>query len=251
MALCPARLNRYSSWAELSTKGSADPLPPKVAVTYGFQCGGGPALPGEAPQNRIERPKDTVEITPQDVQQKKFDTSKRGFDTQQVGVFLDQMAAALASRDRELHECKTEIEALNRAVANVRENEEAFRLTMTAATQAKEEMLRRAAEEAKRIEAAAREAAELISDRAAIDAEDAAASLRREVAGLREERAALEAKITDLTASAQTVRNSLDELGAVHEETARPALELVVDRKPDTQRERGDGLAARVGDLRG
>jgi len=188
-----------------------------------------------------------VEITPQDVQQKQFDQVKRGFDPQQVGMYLDQMAAALASRDRELHEAHTEIEALGRAVADVKQNEEAFRLTMTVATQAKEEMLRLASEEAAKIEEDARTAAALVVERSRFDAEDQVATVKREVEMLQAERSRLESGLKELR------NDSWEEAPIVDREAKnRPPLELVVDQGhavapiPDAAE-----LAARVGDLRG
>jgi len=191
-------------------------------------------------------------MTPQDVQQKQFDRAKRGFDPQQVGLFLDQVAAALAMRDRELHEARTEIEALGREVVDVKQNEEAFRLTMMAATEAKEEMLRRASEEADKIEADARTAADLMLERARSEAEDEATRLRNEVEHLETEKKRVGLQLADVRASAQTAHNSLEELVAGQETSGRPPLELVVDQDDHpVQDEESSGLAARVGDLRG
>lgn len=187
-----------------------------------------------------------MEITPQDVQQKQFDQVKRGFDPQQVGIYLDQMAAALASRDRELHEARTEIEALGRAVADVKQNEEAFRLTMTAATQAKEEMLRRASEEAAKIEEDARAAAALLTERSRFDAEDQIASAKREVEVLQAERARLESQLEQLR-DPNSEELPLVDQGAGN----RPSLELVADHAQGVAMPDAAALSARVGDLRG
>ncbi|NND04643.1 MAG: DivIVA domain-containing protein [Acidimicrobiia bacterium] len=191
-----------------------------------------------------------MELTPQDVQQKKFERAKRGFDPQEVGAFLDKVAAAVAARDRELHEARTEIEALNRAVVDVKQNEEAFRLTMNAATEAKEEMLRRAAEDAKRLEDEARQGAEVIVERARVEAESRIVSIKREVEALREEKKRLEHQIADMRGTAATVQNSLDALDIPEASNGRPALELVVDKNNPVSPEPSE-LAARVGDLRG
>ena len=187
-----------------------------------------------------------MEITPQDVQQKQFDQVKRGFDPQQVGMYLDHMAAALASRDRELHESRTEIEALGRAVADVKQNEEAFRLTMMAATQAKEEMLRGASEEATQIEEDAKAAAALLTERSRFDADDKIASARQEVEALRAEHARLESQLEELRGQ------SAEELPLVDQVAGkRPPLELVVDRARGVAMPGAAAPSARVGDLRG
>ena len=217
-----------------------------------FDSASGPVEPEGRRQRESRKVADTLDMTPQDVQQKQFDRAKRGFDPQQVGLFLDQVAAALAMRDRELHEARTEIEALGREVVDVKQNEEAFRLTMIAATEAKEEMLRRASEEATKIEEEARAAADLILERARVDAEDEATRLRREVEMLETEKQRVDLQLADVRASAQTAHNSLEELAAGQETSGRPPLELVVDQDDQpVQDEEPSGLAARVGDLRG
>lgn len=190
-------------------------------------------------------------MTPQDVQGKQFDRAKRGLDPQQVGVFLDQVAAALAGRDRELHEARTEIEALGREVTDVKRNEEAFRLTMIAATEAKEEMLNRASEEAAKIEEDARASAELTMERARVEAEHRAAALRREIELLEAEKQRIELQLDDVRASAATAHKSLEKPAAGQESSGRPPLELVVDQDDSIEADEPSGLAARVGDLRG
>ncbi len=187
-----------------------------------------------------------MEITPQDVQQKQFDQVKRGFDPQQVGTYLDQMAAALAARDRELHEAHTEIAALGRAVSDVKQNEEAFRLTMTAATQAKEEMLRRATEAAEKLESEARDSVALMIERGKVDAEDQVATVERELESLQGERARLEAQLVELRSQGP------DDAGSTEPtDSNRPPLELVVDQQHAPAEPDASELAARVGDLRG
>lgn len=189
----------------------------------------------------------SVEMTPQDVQHKTFERVKRGFDPQQVGMYLDHVAAALAARDRQLHELHTEIAALERAVVDVKENEEAFRLTMMAATQAKEEMLRQAAEAAGRIEDEARAGAELILERARVDAEDQVATVKREIENLQGERKVLERQLQDLRGGAQDPATAKP----TAESAGRPSLELVVDTPHGADGSGGSGLAARVGDITG
>ena len=136
-----------------------------------------------------------LDISPQQVQEKQFDRVKRGFDPQQVGMFLDQVAAAIAGRDRQLHEARTEIDALGREVTDAKQHEEAFRLTMMAASEAKEEMLRKAAEQAQQIETEARSAAELLVERARVDAEDQSLALQREIESLNAEKKRLNLRL--------------------------------------------------------
>lgn len=190
-------------------------------------------------------------MTPQDVQGKQFDRAKRGCDPQQVATFLDQVAAVLAGRDRELHEARTEIEALSREVTDVKRNEEAFRLTMMAATEAKEEMLQRASEEAAKIEDNARASAELTMERARVEAEHRAAALQREIELLEAEKQRIELQLGDVRSSAEAAYSALERPTAGQESSGRPPLELVVDQDDTIEAGGPSGLAARVGDLRG
>lgn len=191
-----------------------------------------------------------MEITPQDVQQKQFDYVKRGFDPQQVGVFLDQLAAALAKRDRTIQEARSQIEALGSIDAEADQNREAFRLTLTVATETMDEMLRMAGERAAQIEEDAKAAAELLLERARVEADDKTTSLKRELESLERERARLESQLAESRAAAEA-----DQAGVATDQEQQAAerrpLELVVDRDEAGPGADGSGLAARVGDLRG
>ena len=193
-----------------------------------------------------------MEITPQDVQQKQFDQVKRGFDPQQVGVFLDQVAATLAKRDHTIADAYAKIEKLGSAGNESSENQDAFRLTMTVATETMEEMLRMAGQRAAEIEEEARAAAELLVERARVDAEDKVASVKRDLASLETEKARPQSQ--SAAAGDDAAEPTAD---SGQQPTARRPLELVVDRLEGEQSDDGDqdgtgsGLAARVGDLRG
>ena len=109
-----------------------------------------------------------MEITPAEVQSKQFDQVKRGFDPQQVGAFLDTIAGVLARRDEMLIAANAEIERLRKLDSPVpAEAQEAFRLALDAAAQAKADLLQTAAAEAERIQSEARAAAEIIVKQAA------------------------------------------------------------------------------------
>ncbi len=170
-----------------------------------------------------------MEITPQDVQQKQFDLVKRGFDPQQVGMFLDQVAATLAKRDHSIHDARAEIEALSQGTSDAEQNQEAFRLTMTVATQTMEEMLRKAEERAARIEEEARTSAEFVVERAKLDAEDQVTSVKRELESLRAERTRLESQMAELRGPGQS-ESSRDPGPSDPQGGGRRPLELVVDR---------------------
>ena len=214
----------------------------------------GAGLAGRRPGKRLEKQRkgqrSIVEMTPQDVQQKQFDYVKRGFDPQQVGVFLDQLAATLARRDRIIEEACSEIEELCRAGSEADQNREAFRLTLTVATETMEEMLRMAGERAAQIEEEAKANAELLLERTRVEADDRMTSLKRELERLEAERSRLESQLAETRATPDA-----DQSGAATDQEAqapeRRPLELVVDRDDATPQDDGSGLAARVGDIRG
>jgi cell division initiation protein len=192
-----------------------------------------------------------VEVTPRDVQHKQFDYVKRGFDPQQVGVFLDQVAATLVERDGALNEARAELDAASRTDAGALENQEAFRLTLSVAAETMEEMLRSAGERASRIEEEANTAAEVLVERARIEAEDKVASVKKQLELLEGERTRLESWIAERGESDPPERSSGDAGGSDEPTSDRPSLELVVDRAQEADAADGSGLAARVGDLRG
>jgi len=82
-----------------------------------------------------------VELEPAEIRQKRFEFVKRGYDPATVEKYLDQIAAEMERRDRELSEVSGTIERFEREIAESKGSEEALRLTLVAATQAKEEML--------------------------------------------------------------------------------------------------------------
>lgn len=102
---------------------------------------------------------EVVELEPAEIRQKRFEFVKRGYDPPSVERFLDQIAGEIERRDRELSEVSATMERFEREIAEARGSEEALRLTLVAATQAKEEMLRAARNEADELVASATERA--------------------------------------------------------------------------------------------
>ena len=82
-----------------------------------------------------------LELTPAEIRRQQFEQVRRGFDPQEVGVFLEKVAAMVSSRDKDLSDKDAEIQRLERALDEAKAAEEAVRLTMVAATKAKDEIL--------------------------------------------------------------------------------------------------------------
>ncbi len=101
-----------------------------------------------------------MELTPSEIRRQQFEQVRRGFDPQEVGVFLERVAEMIASRDREIAAARAEIQKLERGLDEARSAEEAVRLTMVAATRAKDEILAGANEDADELLATARARAE-------------------------------------------------------------------------------------------
>jgi cell division initiation protein len=82
-----------------------------------------------------------LELTSTEIRRQQFDQVRRGFDPQEVGVFLERVATMVAERDKEIASTRSEIKRLERELDEARAAEEAVRLTMVAATKAKDEIL--------------------------------------------------------------------------------------------------------------
>ncbi len=105
-----------------------------------------------------------MELTPAEIRSQQFDQVRRGFDPQEVGVFLERVSAMLAARDKTIEARDAEITRLERALEEARAAEEAVRLTMVAATKAKDEILSGASDDAGRLVDSARSEASAIID---------------------------------------------------------------------------------------
>jgi DivIVA domain-containing protein len=117
-----------------------------------------------------------VDLSPSDIRRRQFEQVRRGFDPQEVGVFLEQVAEIVAAREKEVASARAEVQRLERALTEARSAEEAVRLTMVAATKAKDEILSGAQGEA-----------DQVVDEARAEADAALESARREALALLEE----------------------------------------------------------------
>lgn len=112
-----------------------------------------------------------MEITASSVARKQFSKRKRGYDTKEVAAYLDTVGSVMAGYERDLNQLAAKIEKLQDQLVGARQAEEAVKLTIIAASQAKEEMLTKAQQEADRmVEAAVSDAAAVRADAETVEA---------------------------------------------------------------------------------
>ncbi len=163
-----------------------------------------------------------VELTASEIRRQQFEQVRRGFDPQEVGVFLERVAEMIASRDREIASARAEVQKLERALDEARSAEEAVRLTMVAATKAKDEILAGANEDAGELLQTAQERAE-----------EALTAARREALTLIEESrqdaeklmASAKAEHEELLGSLDVLRTVVKKTGSLLKGMAAGALE--------------------------
>ena len=101
-----------------------------------------------------------MSITPNEILEKEFAVKFRGYDREEVGAFLEEVANYLATVIRERNELKDRVLAFKKQIAMLKQQEAEFRRALTAAHQAAEDM-----------KSGAQKEAELIIDRAKLDAD--------------------------------------------------------------------------------
>lgn len=106
-----------------------------------------------------------MEITASSVARKHFTKKQRGYDPKEVATYLDSVGSVMATYERDLNQLAAKIERLQEQLAGARQAEEAVKLTIIAASRAKEEMLGKAQIEADRMVTAA------VADAAAVRAD--------------------------------------------------------------------------------
>lgn len=89
-----------------------------------------------------------VEFSPPEIRRKTFQLMRRGFDPQEVGAYLEQLSTHVADVQKRLTAAETTSADMEKELTEARSAEEAVRLTMLAATSAKEEILTAAQKEA-------------------------------------------------------------------------------------------------------
>ena len=89
-----------------------------------------------------------MQLSPPDIRRKTFQLMRRGFDPQEVGAYLEQLSAHVADLQQRLTQAESTASGMEKELQEAKSAEEAVRLTMMAATQAKEEILAGAHQEA-------------------------------------------------------------------------------------------------------
>ncbi len=101
-----------------------------------------------------------MSITPNEILEKEFEARFRGYDQDQVRAFLEEVANYLASVIRERNELKDRVLSFKKQIAYLKQQEVEFRRALTAAHEA-----------AKKMKTSAKKEAELILERAKLDAD--------------------------------------------------------------------------------
>jgi len=186
-----------------------------------------------------------VELEPAEIRQKRFEFVKRGYEPATVEKYLDQIASEMERRDRELAEVSTTVERFEREIADSRGSEEALRLTLVAATQAKEEMLTSARAEADDLVASATERAKELLLGSEREAKSTVATARKQA----EDLMAASQKETDAMARSALEANAvllgrLEALSSVVGETEKLLRSIAEDAVPQLEQARGTLLEA-------
>jgi len=186
-----------------------------------------------------------VELEPAEIRQKRFEFVKRGYDPATVEKYLDQIAAEMERRDRELSEVSGTIERFEREIAESKGSEEALRLTLVAATQAKEEMLTSARTAADELVASATDRAKELLLGSEREAKSTVSAARKQA----EELMIASQKETDAMARSALEANAvllerLEALSSIVGDTEQLLRSVAEDAVPQLEQARGTLLEA-------
>jgi cell division initiation protein len=150
-----------------------------------------------------------MSLTPNEILEKEFRARFRGYDTKEVDSFLEEISQIMTSLIKEKNDLKDQLVAYKTKLADLRRKEEEFREALTSAHKLSE-----------KIKSQAEKDAELVLERARIDAE-------RIVAYAHQEAVQLEERIIGLRRiqreTAYKMRSTLENcLRVVDEETLPP-----------------------------
>jgi DivIVA domain-containing protein len=186
-----------------------------------------------------------MELTPSDIARRSFALVRRGFDPQEVTPFLESIAAQLANQQQQLGRALEETETLQGRLDEARSTEEALRMTMVAATQVKEEMVRKATTEAEEMVSSARAEADRIRRDANAEAEHALTAARRDALELLEES---RRDARDVIVAAREENNDLVERLEMLRRAVRE-VETALQNAADAADEHLAGAGRRLADL--
>ena len=138
-----------------------------------------------------------MKITPLDIQQQQFKVRFRGFDVREVDTFLEQMADAFESLQRESSALHEEVRRLKLESQGYREREETFKRAMLNSQEVLEQMQQNAQKSAELVIADAEVKAEKILNRA----HNRLAQLHEDIAELKRQRMQIEMQIRSILES--------------------------------------------------
>jgi cell division septum initiation protein DivIVA len=188
---------------------------------------------------------EVVELDAAQIREQRFEIVKRGFEPPAVETFLAEIAGEIERRDQELSEVTATIERLEGEIAEARGSEEALRLTLVAATQAKDEMLTAAKAEAEETVASATERAKELLLGSEREAKKTVAAAKERA----DELMAASQKETDAMALSVLEANAvllqrLEALSSVVEDTEQMLRSIADDAVPQLEAARGTLLEA-------
>ncbi|HID98308.1 MAG TPA: DivIVA domain-containing protein [Thermodesulfobacteriaceae bacterium] len=120
-------------------------------------------------------------LTPNDILDREFSVKLRGYNTEEVDTFLEEIAEFLTALIRKHHSLKDQVVACNSRIAKLKKREKEFREALTAAHKVTEEMQIHAKEKADLIV----EKAKMDAERIVSDAHQEAVLLEEKIRGLR------------------------------------------------------------------
>jgi cell division initiation protein len=133
-------------------------------------------------------------MTPLDIQQQQFKTRFRGFDVREVDVFLEQMASAFETFQRENENSQEEIRRLELEIQGYKKREDTFKRALLNSQKVLDQMKENARKSAELIIAESEVKAEKILNKA----HNRLAQLHEDIAELKRQRTQIEVQISSV-----------------------------------------------------
>jgi cell division initiation protein len=135
-----------------------------------------------------------MKMTPIDIQQQQFKTRLRGFDVREVDAFLEQMASAFESFQRENENSEEEIRRLELEIQGYKKREDTFKRALLNSQKVLDQMKENARKSAELIIAESEVKAEKILNKA----HNRLAQLHEDIAELKRQRTQIEVQISSV-----------------------------------------------------
>ena len=162
-----------------------------------------------------------MKLTPFEIQQQQFKKKFRGFDVREVETFLEQMADAFESLQRENESLREEINKLEHESQGYKQREETFKRAMLNSQKVLEQMKQNARKSAELVVAEAEVKAEKILNRA----QNRLAQLHEDITELKRQRMQIEVQIRSIIEShTKLLEIGKEELKTKEEEDAKLRL---------------------------